>query len=141
MLKNPKHAVSNLTIHLIFVVKYRKHLLIKYGEEIKKLLLERAAQSSRFEITHIEVDKDHVHMMVNYSVGETVMNIVKQLKSYSTYHIWQLHEDELTKQFWKKKMFWTSSYFACSVGEASRETIANYIATQGSRQRTIHPRC
>jgi putative transposase len=133
MLKLPNHSVNNLTIHLIFVVKYRKKLLIKYGEEIKELLLERAAKSTKFEITTLEVDKDHVHMTINMSPTESVANIVKQLKSFTTFHIWQRHENDLTLQFWKKKMFWSLSYFACSVGDASRETIQRYIQTQGTR--------
>jgi REP element-mobilizing transposase RayT len=32
-------------------------------------------------------------------------------------------------------------YFACSVGDASRETIQRYIETQGGRPQLIHPRC
>ena len=33
--------------------------------------------------------------------------------------------------FGKKKLFWSDGYFVCSIGEASPETIRNYIANQG----------
>ena len=87
MLNPNPHCVSNLNCHLIFVCKYRKPLLEKYGEEIKNLCLECANNSTKFEIDTMEVDNDHIHFMINYSTHETIKNIVKQLKSYTTYHI------------------------------------------------------
>lgn len=138
MLLVPKDSVSNLSIHLIFVVKYRKKLLIPFGEEIKQLLLERASMSNKFEIESIEVDEDHVHMLINMSPHETVKNIVKQLKSHTVYHIWDRHP-ELKDQFWKKRMFWSNGYYVSSVGEADRETVRKYINQQGYK-RQIHPR-
>lgn len=140
MLKYNPHCFSNLTCHLIFVVKYRKPLLEQYGEETKKLLLEASNNSDKFEITTLEVDKDHVHMMINYSTHETIKNIVRQLKSYTVFHIWEKHEEELKKVFWKRKMFWTDSYFVCSVGEEGRDNIQKYIETQGSKPQAVHSR-
>lgn len=134
-------CVSNLTCHLIFVCKYRKPLLEKYGDEIKRLCLECANNSTKFEITTMEVDSDHIHFMINYSTHETIKNIVKQLKSYTTSHIWETYEDDLKTIFWKQGMFWTDSYFACSIGEASGETVQRYIESQGGKPQAIHPRC
>lgn len=138
MLNPNPHCVSNLTCHLIFVCKYRLPLLETYGTEIKELCLRCADQSSKFEIETMEVDRDHIHFMINYSTHETIKNIVKQLKSYTTFHIWKAHETELSKQFWKQRMFWTNSYFVCSIGDASRETVENYIKTQGSKPQIVH---
>ena len=109
-------CVHRLTIHLIFIVKYRKKLLQgNFGEKIKNYFLESAEQSNKFEIETIEIDKDHVHMMINYHPTETISNIVKRLKSYTTYHAWEEFEWQLSRQFWKKKMLWTPSYFVCAV--------------------------
>jgi REP element-mobilizing transposase RayT len=35
------------------------------------------------------------------------------------------------KLFWKEKTLWGDGYFACSIGEASKETIMKYIEKQG----------
>ena len=37
----------------------------------------------------------------------------------------------LKQHFWKENTFWTDGYFVSSVGEASPETIQNYIKNQG----------
>ena len=38
---------------------------------------------------------------------------------------------ETSKQYWKKKIFWSDGYFACSIGEVSSATIQKYIESQG----------
>ena len=134
------HNISKLSIHLVFVVKYRKQLLIKYGNEIKQLMQERSDASKKFAIIEMEVDKDHIHFIIEYLPTESISNIVKQLKSYSVFHIWAKHEVELSRQFWKRKMFWSSGYYVASVGEINTTAIEKYIKTQGTRAQTIHTR-
>ena len=61
----------------------------------------------------------------------SISSIVNRIKSITTHRIWEKHSNYLQKQFWKEKTFWSDGYFVCSVGEASPETIRNYIANQG----------
>jgi putative transposase len=41
------------------------------------------------------------------------------------------YSDVLSQEFWLEKTFWSDGYFACSIGEASPETIREYILNQG----------
>jgi putative transposase len=61
----PRHNRAKYLIvyHLIFGVKYRKPLLIPYGQRMKELLHQIAAGSD-FAIREMEVDRDHVHLMI-----------------------------------------------------------------------------
>ena len=52
-------------VHLIFVVKYRKPLLKIFGEEVKDLFLE-IANEKNYSIVEMEVDVDHIHLLVRY---------------------------------------------------------------------------
>jgi len=74
--------------HLIFVCKYRKKLLIKYGTQIKQIF---------------------------------------------SYRIWRQSNNHiyLEKQLWNKSTFWGDGYFACSIGNVSKEIIEKYIQNQG----------
>ena len=47
------------------------------------------------------------------------------------YYLWQKYPNFLSKQYWKKKIFWSDGYFACSIGEVSLATIQKYIESQG----------
>ena len=45
--------------------------------------------------------------------------------------LWHKYGSFLSKQYWKKKIFWSDGYFACSIGEVSSTTIQKYIENQG----------
>ena len=115
--------------HIIFVVKYRKKLLKKYGDDIKQFVFE-IAKKSDFDIREMEVDKDHIHLMISSIPKISPLQIVKRLKQETTIRIWKLHP-ELKQHFWKEKTFWSDGYFCCSIGNASIETVRKYIEEQG----------
>ena len=82
------HSKYCLIVHLIFVCKYRKKLFVEFGDEIKTLML-GIAEESNFGILEIEVDKDHIHLLVEYSPSQSILEIVRLLKQISTYRIWR----------------------------------------------------
>jgi putative transposase len=120
-----------LKCHLVFCVKYRKKLLSKphIAQTVKDSILSN--QTPDFKIQVMEVDKDHIHLLVDYSPNVSVSQIVRLLKQVTTAKVWFTYSNELRKHFWKNHIFWSSGYFACSTGDASTETIAKYIAEQG----------
>ena len=126
------HSKYSLKVHLIFVTKYRKKIF-KSDKRIKdvKQFLYDATKKYGYEIIQIETDKDHVHILLEYSPKIAVSDIVRQLKQYSTYQMWRYHEEYLTKQYWKHKILWSDGYFSCSIGQVSQEIIEKYIQNQG----------
>ena len=126
------HNKHLLMVHLIFVVKYRKPLLKIFGEEVK-ILFSQIANEKGHSIIEMEVDIDHIHLLVQYPPTTSVVEMVSSFKQLSTYRIWRQkqNKDFLVRYFWKEKTFWSDGYFACSIGNASAETIQNYIKNQG----------
>jgi putative transposase len=119
-----------LKIHLILVCKYRKQLLIEAGDECKQIMFE-ISQTSNFVIDTMEVDRDHIHLLLDIEPKISVNSIVNRLKSISTNRPWKRHKDFLKNHFWREKTFWSDGYFVCSTGNANMETIKKYIETQG----------
>ena len=64
-------------------------------------------------------------------VKQKICDIVKIVKQETTYYLWHKYGSLLSKQYWKKKIFWSDGYFACSIGEVSSTTIQKYIENQG----------
>ena len=64
-------------------------------------------------------------------VKQKICDIVKIVKQETTYYLWHKYGSLLSKQYWKKKIFWSDGYFACSIGEVSSSTIQKYIESQG----------
>ena len=124
------HSKFLLLYHLIFVCKYRKKLLIRYGDETKRIF-EDIATRSDFSFEAMEVDQDHIHCLVKSAPRLSPLAIVRRLKQESTVQLWRVHERELQRHFWKERTFWSDGYFCCTIGNASQETIRQYIKSQG----------
>jgi putative transposase len=123
------HAKFLILYHLIFVCKCRI-LLIPYGDEMKQLFEEIAARSD-FSFEVLEVDQDHLHCLVKSEPRISPLAIVRKLKHVSTFRLWETYGTELKRHFWKKKTLWSDGYFCCTIGNASQETIRQYIESQG----------
>ena len=123
----------NLKCHIVFCVKYRKKLLSKphIAQTIKDSILANETDDFQIQVMEVEVDKDHIHLLIDYTPDVSIAQIVRLLKQMSTAKVWFSHRQELAKYFWNEEVFWSSGYFACSTGDASTETIAKYIAEQG----------
>ena len=59
--------------------------------------------------------------MIETEPNINLSDLVKTIKSYTTYHIWGFHKEYLSKQFWRENTFWTDGYFICSIGNVSEK--------------------
>ena len=124
------HCKYLIALYLILVVKYRKQLLQGIvGDFVKQKITEISARSE-FNVEEIEVDKDHIHILLTISPSICVASYVRRIKQSTTQSIWGRFK-WLKKQFWFEKTFWSDGYFVCSVGNASADTIRKYIQEQG----------
>lgn len=130
--KHSAHSKHSLMVHLIFVTKYRKKLFIDdiRNNDIKQFMYEGCLKYG-YEIVQMESDKDHIHLLVAYKPKESVSNIAKKLKQFSTQKMWKYHYKYLKHEYWQKETLWSDGYFACSIGQISKATIEKYIANQG----------
>ena len=120
-----------LKCHLIFVYKYRKKLLIGQLNDDVKQIFKSIANNSDFEIEVFQSDIDHIHFLIRYIPRLSIAQIVRRLKQESTRQIWLLHPVSLRKEYWYKNRLWSDGNFVCSIGEASADTIREYILSQG----------
>ena len=134
--KNNRYCRHNrrkysLKVYIVLVTKYRKQLLEgSVADDVKQKIFD-IANTHGYEIIAMETDKDHIHLLLSYDTTVRVCDIVKIVKQETTYYLWQKYGSFLSKQYWKKRMFWSDGYFACSIGEVSSATIQKYIESQG----------
>lgn len=120
----------SLKVHIVFVTKYRKHLLKGIiADDVNQKILD-IANTHGYKIIAVGTDKDHIHFLLSYDTTDRICDIVKIVKQETTYYICQKHGTLLSKQYWKKKIFWSDGYFACSIGEVSSATMQKYIESQ-----------
>lgn len=79
----------------------------------------------------METNKDHIHYMLEIIPNTNLADLVKTIKSYTTFHIWTHFRQKLSKEFWKEHTFWTDGYFLTSICNDSQAILETYIENQG----------
>lgn len=125
------HCKYSLKAHVILVTKYRKKILYDKISDVLKQIIYKVSELKGYDIIRMETDKDHIHILIEYKASDSISNIVKILKQYTTYILWKLYNDILLKFYWKRKIIWSEGYFACSIGQVFQSIIEKYIESQG----------
>lgn len=117
-----------LLFHVVFCPKYRRRVLI--GEVAKRLydLFAQASEMNDWEVHELNIQKDHVHMLVQINPRESLSKVVQILKGGSSFVI-RKEYPELEEFLWGDS-FWGDGYFAESVGKKNETVIRNYIKNQ-----------
>lgn len=122
------HSKILLVFHIVLVTKYRHKIL---GQLRIRDTMKLAEAKSEFVILEQEFEPDHIHLLLKIKPNHSVSSVVNRIKMVSTNILWKTNGSLLRKLFWKKRTLWSSGYFACTIGNASMETIRKYIQTQG----------
>ena len=104
--------------------------MIEYGEYVKNTMID-ISKKYDFNIIEIEVDKEHIHLMIESEPKISPLMIVRVLKQQTTKILWRTFSLQLQKHFWKERTFFTDGYFVSTIGEVSSETLRKYIQNQG----------
>ncbi|MFM5068801.1 IS200/IS605 family transposase [Aeromonas veronii] len=125
-----RHSVSKLVVHLIFTTKYRRKLLDGTMIEQMRSAFLSAAEKLEIDVLEMDGEADHVHLLVAYPPKLAISVLVNNLKSISSRHV-RILNTHLQKQS-NSGVLWSRSYFACSAGGATIETLKAYVASQNS---------
>ncbi|MFZ4547099.1 MAG: IS200/IS605 family transposase [Bacteroidales bacterium] len=119
------HSVSRLSAHIVWVTKYRYHVLKGDVQVRCRDLVVQIYNSENVQILKGVVSKDHVHMHIEYPPSISVSDLVKKLKG-RTSRLLQQEFLSLGKQYWGRH-FWAVGYGAWSTGNISDEMVQEYL--------------
>ena len=123
--RSGSHTVSRLTVHLVWVTKYRYHVLRAEVKERCRELIMQVCDAEDVRILKGVVSKDHVHMHVEYPPSLSVSNLMKRVKG-RTSRLLQQEFPHLEKRYWGRH-FWAVGYGAWSTGNITEEMIQQYL--------------
>lgn len=115
--------------HIIFCPKYRRKVLVNGVDERLKEILHETAEENGIAIKSVEVMPDHVHLFIEIDPRQPVHMAVRALKGRSS----RLLREEFPWLKSKIPSLWTRSYFSCTVGHISEDTIQRYIEEQKNK--------
>ncbi|MGD1452674.1 IS200/IS605 family transposase [Vibrio campbellii] len=125
-----RHSVSKLVVHLVFTTKYRRKLFTGIMIEQLREAFESACVKLECELIEMDGEQDHVHLLIAYPPKLSVSVMVNNLKSISS-RMLRLQNTHLTRQS-KSAALWSRSYFACTAGGATIETLKAYVESQST---------
>lgn len=108
MQRHGSHTVSRITAHIVWVTKYRYHVLTGDVQKRCRDILMQICDSEDVKILKGVVSKDHIHMHLEYSPKQSISEIVKRLKGNSSRKL-QMEFPELQKRYWGRH-FWAIGY-------------------------------
>jgi REP-associated tyrosine transposase len=122
------HTKYRLMYHLVWIPKYRKRVLQGKIAQRIEALLRQCAEVNEWKIEELNVQVDHVHMVVQLKPSISVSKVLQLFKGGSSKKIRE-EFPELEEFLWGDS-FWGDGYFAETVGKCDEEIIRNYVKNQ-----------
>ncbi len=128
-LKTNNNIAYNCHYHVVFCPKYRRKVLVNGVDERLKTILMETIEKWGQELVELEVMPDHVHLLVGCDPQFGIHRLVKYFKGTSSRYLRQ----EFPQLKRRLPSLWTNSYFCCTVGGVTMETLQRYVEGQKNR--------
>ena len=126
------HAVWQCKYHVIWCPKYRYRILRGALQRSVGDLLQQLCEWKNLEILEMNVQEDHVHLLLSIPPKFSVSEVVGFLKGKSAIKIFDKHL-ELKKRYWGRH-FWAKGYCVSTVG-LDEKRIRQYVKWQKEKDR------
>ena len=128
-LRRNSHHVFRIMYHFVWIPKYRHKIFIEPYRESLKLIIKKIGYDYNIEIVELEIQVDHVHMIVKSEPKVSPSDIMQIIKSISARNFFKLYPQIKRKYFWGGKL-WTQSFFVETVGNVNDKVIREYVQDQ-----------
>ena len=119
------HTVTRLTVHLVWVTKYRYQVLQGEIQRRCRALIIQICDTEDVRILKGVISKDHVHMHIEYPPSKSISELMRKIKG-RTSRILQKEYSELRRRYWGKH-FWGIGYGAWSTGNVTDKMVEEYL--------------
>lgn len=128
------HRVFSLKAHIVLCTKYRYEVITNMFEDFIKEKIKELGLKKDFKVVEIKADKNHIHILIDYSIFSSGEEIIKAIKGYTTIKAFKTHKQYLDKYYRGEHLLWSGGGFICSTGQGSEGVVAEYIRNQGFKK-------
>lgn len=130
--KKLSHSVWLCTYHIVFCPKYRYKVLEGKAEvTVRNELYRLCGQKDQVFVEEINIQPDHVHMILSIPPKYAISEIMGFLKGKTAIKLFQTQK-QLTRQYWGKHI-WARGYCVSSIG-INEAQIRKYVKWQQARE-------
>ena len=129
------HTIYECKYHVIICPKYRHRILKdKIADYSRQQLYRLASQKDLVEILEMNIQPEHIHMILSIPPKYAVSNIIGFLKGKMSIGLFRRY-DQLGKRYWGRH-FWSRGYCVSTVG-LDEEMIRKYVKYQEEKEKEI----
>ena len=121
------HAVGESNYHLLLTPAYRRDIFVD------RLVVELTIGYILLKLRELWVLvlahnfwPDYLHLLVANVRHVSEVELVRQIKGYSSYMVRKGHGDMFRNKLWGEK-FWSECHFYRSAGDVNKDTMQHYI--------------
>jgi putative transposase len=129
------HSIYECKYHLVFCPKYRYRVLRdEVGEYTKQQIYRLCEQKDGVEVLELNVQPDHVHLVVSIPPKYAVSNFAGYLKGKLAIRLFARYE-KLGRRYWGRHL-WSRGYCVSTVG-LDEDQIRKYVRWQEKREHQL----
>ena len=123
--KRLSHSVWLCKYHIVFCPKYRYKILEGRAEVfVRNTLYNLCGQKDQIVIEEINIQPDHVHLILSIPPKYSVSEIMGWLKGKTAIKLFQ-DQKHLSKQYWGRHL-WSRGYCVSTIG-LNEEYVKKYV--------------
>ena len=123
------HAIYKTEYHLVWIPRYRRKVFVKGVKEYAEKLLSHIPElDPDIEVVKLNVQVDHVHMVIVIPPKYAVARVVQYIKSQSANAL-TAKFPFLKKVYFSREGIWSRGYCVSSIGLNEKEILA-YVEHQ-----------
>ena len=127
------HSIYECKYHVVFCPKYRYRILTdEVGKYVEQLIYQLCEQKADVEIVELNVQPDHVHLILWIPPKYAVSSVIGYLKGKIAIKVFARYT-QIGKQYWGRH-FWSRGYCVSTVG-IDEEQIREYVRWQEKQEK------
>ena len=133
--KRLAHSIYECKYHIVFCPKYRYRMLQdEVAEYTRQQVYRLCQQKDKLEVLELNVQVDHVHLVMSIPPKYAVSNVMGYLKGKLAIRIFERYE-KLSRRYWGRHL-WARGYCVSTIG-LDEEKIRKYVKWQEKREKQL----
>ena len=133
--KKLSHTIWHCQYHIVWVPKYRYRILTGPIREWVHEGIQSICSYTGCEVTQLNVQQDHVHLIVMVPPKLSISDFMGRLKGQTSIKLFKRFKDLRKKPYWGNH-FWAKGYCVDTIG-LDAEMIEKYVKHQEQKERYI----
>jgi putative transposase len=129
------HSLYECKYHIVFCPKYRYRIFKEtIGETVRQLVYQLCKQKEQIEVLELNVQPDHVHLVVSIAPKYSVSEFMGYLKGKMALRLFQQYES-LGRRYWGRHL-WARGYCVSTIG-LDEEKVRKYVQWQEKQEKQV----